>query len=543
MKKKVLSLLLSCSMVFGMTACQDKAEVDESAESTVKEIVSEAAESAESKVDAVIENITDATGVLDQIADTDIVDVVDKALDGDVEGIIEKFTESPDETMVSDKLQAVADKITEYFENIEKGNEELYENELDGEIKQGAELKLTLIPGEAFVEETGVEELKSMSATIDMDIKDPMHNRFYGSVQLNDDELVKVELIQDEMVLYVGVPEYTDQYLKIDIEELAGIDKGTVRKFLEEGTGSMLSFKDIKKMWDDHSAEFIETFKYQEKVADYTIGFEDYEITGDRFVTKADIQDAMKVILGIAEDLSIYPAYGINLEDLAEDMKDAEGYISLNYIHNDKDEFAWEIIAVDTSDDDEDSESIVFVSTEKGICLYSVDQWGDKERFLYTVKESDEKGQIILESYGDAVMTIQYDNLREGHVELSSVPSEDTDVNFTFVFDQDGDDLTINLVAGDEYETVKVEFKGNQEKAYLSLIAAEDGKELMELRIDSEAKDFDDFENPGNAVDVDKVDQWLTSFDEQKLLNTLLTLQQKYPNIIGNVAGMIPDQE
>ena len=479
MKKRLWSLLLCLVLVCSMFAgCGDKEENDKE-ESGKKETVSEG---------------------LEGIADAFQAAVSDKP-----------------EEMVTSRIKAFSDLVTDALTSAK--------TETVSTESAGLDMKIVAEIGQELASNYGLDGLESVGLNIGMDVKDLMEMRIAGQVALNGKEELGMDMIMDSNMFYVNLPDYSPDYMGMDLSdtmEEAGLGSAagisSFNDLMKQATEGMPSADDVLKIWKDFSEGILDCFEYQDVEKNVTVGYGDYTVSGDKYVTAAKMSDVQKVMEKTVEQLKQFPQLEVGELDMDFDSE----VLLVNYIKGDKDTFAWEF----APQDNPDNAHIYFVSTEKGVTVYAEED-GEKEIVIYSVKESDKKGQIFIADGEDVV--IKYDNFSNDHIDIE-VESEEASV--TASIDTAGDKFKVDFSIEAEGAAVSGSLSVAEKEASISASVSYQGMKLGTVKLDLAERAFNSYSVPDSYLDANS---WAMGLDQEKLMQKLQDLMTEYP-FIANLA-------
>lgn len=412
------------------------------------------------------------------------------------------------EKMVTTKLQEFADSVTDALKKAD--------TETVSTSNQGLDMVLNAEIGEQIASSYGLEGLNSIGMNVSIDAKENAAElRIAGNLLLNGEEVLEAEGITDSTNIYVNLPAYSSQYMGVSYEEMLGKSLEDFASELTSQTAGTPTVEDMLNIWGSFSAKFIEAFEYQSKEEGQTIGTGDYKVTGDKYITTAKAEELDAAIQVLADELKKFPE--LEVEEI-ESISDEVDSFNANYYTGKNDAYAWEFQALTKTG----TASVIFVSTEKGFCLYIVNEAGEEETLVYSEKESDKKGRITI-CADDEEIVIEYDNYTKDSVDLSTtVNGMALKLNFKTTDDRTTLDFDVNVLgiaAEGKLETSKNNFE-------LTATVTTAGMKLATVNLSAKARDFVDYTVPSAFVDMDT---WGAGLDQEKLMGDLSQLMMKFP--------------
>lgn len=480
MKKRLWSLLLCLVLVCSMFAgCGDKEENDKE-ESGKKETVSEG---------------------LEGIADAFQAAVSDKP-----------------EEMVTSRIKAFSDLVTDALTSAK--------TETVSTESAGLDMKIVAEIGQELASNYGLDGLESVGLNIGMDVKDLMEMRITGQVALNGKEELGMDMIMDSNMFYVNLPDYSPDYMGMDLSdtmEEAGLGSAAgISSFddlMKQATEGMPSADDVLKIWKDFSEGILDCFEYQDVEKNVTVGYGDYTVSGDKYVTAAKMSDVQKVMEKTVEQLKQFPQLEVGELDMDFDSE----VLLVNYIKGDKDSFAWEF----APQDNPDNAYIYFVSAEKGFSIYAEED-GEQMVVAYSVKESDKKGQIFINADGEEIV-INYDNFSNDHVDIAVEVEE---VSITASLDTADDKVKVDFNVDAMGSVVSGSLVVAEKEASISASVSYQGIKFGTVKLDLAERAFNSYSVPDSYLDANS---WAMGLDQEKLMQKLQDLMTEYP-FIANLA-------
>ncbi len=411
------------------------------------------------------------------------------------------------EEMVKVKLREFADKVSDALSK-SSANAFSFEN-------TGCDITLDLSLEEQIAAGYGLTGLSSLGLKANVDVKDSVCFHAAGSLLLNGEDVIAADILTDEENIYLNLPAYAEQYMGMSYKDILGKSMEDFAQELAKEKEGMPSAKDLLEMWNGFSDKFIDSFTYQGMEKKQSIGTGDYKISGDKYITNAKSEEIDKAFTMLMEELKKFPK--LDVQKISPISAEVDEF-NVNYYVGKKGEYAWEIEGIQG----EEESSVVFVSTKKGFCLYVIDLKGKEETVLYSEKESDKKGKVMICS-ADEEIVINYDNLTENSIDLSTtfegmvlkfkLRSEDEHISADF------DVNMLGIIVAGKLESTEKELK-------LDASVSMSGLKMGTLTFNAKARDFASFTVPSTYLDAE---EWNASFDQEKLMGDLSQLMMKFP--------------
>lgn len=411
------------------------------------------------------------------------------------------------ERMVKVKLQEFVDSVSDALAEADK-------NTIPTQ-NAGCDLTAQVTIGEQIASTYGMEGLSSVGVDVDLDVKEGVQMRLAGGLLMNGENVFDMEAILTEDSFYANLPAYSKNFMKMSYEEILGQSIEDITAELAAANDGMPTAKDVLAMWKSFSSKFVGAFEYQSKEEKQTIGFADYKITGDKYITAAKMEDINAAFQSLVEELKKFPKLEVE-EFVAFDDLDA---FNANYYTGKNDAYAWEFEGVSG----ETTSSIVFISTEKGFYFYVVDENGKEQPLVFSTKESEQKGKIII--CADEEVEIDYDNYTKNSVDLSTTLNgvaltlKIRSAGSSRVVDFDVNTGLMGIALTGTIESVKDSFD-------LTASVTMSGTELGTLKLNAKSRDFASYDVPSSSVNAE---QWTSELDEEKMMGDLSQLMIKFP--------------
>ncbi len=422
------------------------------------------------------------------------------------------------ETMVASQFKDFAGKITDALRKAKDNT--------GAGMQSGVDMELNVELGKEIQKSADLEGLDKIGLLLYMDMKNSMEMRMTGKLKMNEKNVLSMDLITDSENAYFNLPDYSKNYAGISIQDALGMTSGDLSGLMSEAAEGMPTTDDMIQLWTDFSNDFIDCFEYQETVKKITIGEGDYKIKADKYVTKAKVEDIQKVLTQLVEELKKYPA--LEITDTNIDMANLDE-MTVSYFQNDSDEFAWKLDAKAGND----TSSIVLISAKKGFRFYVIDEDQNEQVLLYSVKESEKKGQIVL-CTDDGNYTLNYDNYSKDHVDLSA---EIEGATITASIDAKNDDYTIEFSIVSLGTKVSGTFEIGYREMKVTATVSMAGMEIGTLTLETSGRSFKDYDTPSGSVDLNT---WSAGLNQDKLSKDLQKLIQDFPFISDLIQGAMP---
>ncbi|MBQ9118758.1 MAG: hypothetical protein IJY09_01735 [Lachnospiraceae bacterium] len=424
----------------------------------------------------------------------------------------DKQEEVKSEEVVVSTMQNFADEVTKALEEAEKQTPDVFEG-------SGVEMTLEVEPGKELLENYGLAGLEKIGMEIDGDFKE----EFMATVDvaLNGSSLLEMAMAADNENVYVNLPKYSDSYMAVSIEETLGM---SLEEYQEQMMGAMSAsmegmptVSDIKEIWKDFSTGMIGSITYEDREKDSKVGIEGYEVSGNKYINKVDMEKMGKTLNELMEALAEFDALEITAEEIEIDE---ELKMYLNYYEGEEGTYAVELT--------DEEEGFVFVAAEKGYCLYAGDG-EENETLFYTVKESDTKGEIVLTLDGEEFV-IEYDNYSKNGVDLKmdiegievALSIQEKSGLTTITFDVDGMGMKVSGT-----------LEGTEKETKLTLSGSYQDVEIGTLTMNVKVRDYKEVKIPSDVVDMET---WSTGLDVEALMTDLQQIMVDYP-FIGNLVN------
>lgn len=380
----------------------------------------------------------------------------------------------------------------------------------------GWDLSLDVSLEEQIAANYGLTGLESLGLTANVDVKEGGSLHAAGNVLLNGENVIAADAVTDEEKIYVNLPAYSEQYMGISYEEILG---KSLKDYMDEtakANEGLPSSKDLLDMWKSFSAKFIDSFTYEGKEEKQEIGTGDYKLTGEKYTTTAKTEDIDASFSLLVEELKKFPK--LNVQEFSS-LNENMDTLYVNYYVGKKDQYAWEFQGVKA---DKTMSSIVVVSAKKGFSFYVVDEDGKEETLMYSEKESDKKGKIIICDKEQEIV-IEYDNYTKDSVDLSTViDGMALKLKLRFADENLSVDFDVNVLG----VVMTGEFKSTKEEINLTASLSMSGVKMGKLNLNARSRDFVSYTVPESSLSKE---EWSAGFDQEKMVGDLSQLMMKFP--------------
>lgn len=404
-------------------------------------------------------------------------------------------------------------------------------NQMDLSNGIGYDLTMDFSIGQQIKDILGLSDLDSLRLSGIVDMKDAISMDF--GVSLNSSELLNAVMILDNSNVMLNFPKYSSSYAAFSMEEIlkeAGVsDSLSILETINPANTMQLS-NDIADMFRTRMTELNGCFKEESITPKSSIGTGDYVMTGDKHTIKADPKNVLAVLKSFVADMEKY--YGELNVDWSDLETSSATAMFLDYYKDEKGNFAW---AFHT--DEAPGNQIVLISTELGFCLYNTENGTDTVG-MNSVKSTENSGVIYL--------FFSEEELEEGELAepLGTIDYEysDTAVHAEIVIDtieatldcsmaNDIINYDVTLVM-DGFSFV-IKEKASKEHVEMSFTLASYGIAYATVDMNMTLRDYADISIPANTVDIDT---WLTTLDQEAMINDLTQLLTDYP-ILASLLG------
>lgn len=411
-----------------------------------------------------------------------------------------------------------------------------------GEKEYGYEVSLSVTPEEALLDLLGLEESETIKVNATINAGDITSVDI--AALLNKVELLKVNAITDKENVYVSIPGYADEYLKVTAED-AGLDAEQVTAAANSVDEIMPAFKDLSK----NIRKSIVIAEEDAIEKDYEIGDGDFEITGTSYLFEVDkdaLADAYKTFYDALYDY-LYDLYENSLTDddkeyyeldteeaikeyVSEEVEDMLQYelslpsvdeleealdeeideITLRYVTNKDNEKAWELHM--TSEED-DEMTIVYVKTKEAFAVYGFYDDEDPEYLIYSEPDEvsdDEKTGVIYfedEEVAEYEKTKEYTQLaiNVDDIDLEITKYEGKEVHYEFALEAEGVEVKAELTKSGKTTTITA-----------SVEAAD--VDMASLQVEVKETGYKAPKIPNKSLEME---EWMEELDTDKLQEDL----------------------
>lgn len=374
----------------------------------------------------------------------------------------------------------------------------------------GMDINLKLSVGAQIAQAYALEGLESIGLLLSYDGKQIM--QALAELTLNDKSIAEAAAYVDQDAVYVNLPKYSKNFMKIAFEEMLGMSLEEYAAQLAGSTEGMPTAKEIEELWKKYSGKFIDAFEHESMTEDVVAGFGDYAFAATEYVSVAEAESIRMLIKELFADLKKYPALNVDDSGLDGEMGFEKFYF--HYYEGKKGSYEWRLT-------DEAVSGIGFVSAEKGFSVYTV-EGTEFEKLLYSVKESDTKGKIMLAADGEEY-TLDYDNYTKDSVDISTVV-EDVEVTASIEKKDDSFYMDFKINAYGIVVSGKVETDGG--KLNISAAVSYQGISFGTLTLECKTRDFAAFTIPENCVNAQ---DWEAGLDQEAALQDVQQLLIDFP--------------
>ena len=440
-------------------------------------------------------------------------------------------TATPTPTPIPENLAKTAlEKLPAAFDKLMS-----YQPETNVDLSKGAgydiEMELTL--GNQIANLLGLGELKSVSLSGTMDMKDILAANLY--LYLGSTEVTNAHIFADSSNLLFTLPEYSSTYAKATWEELLeeteldsdllGSSDSVISTINTVDTTAPLTDEALTKLLRTHIEKLVDCFRKVDGITeDVAIGTGDYTLTGDKHTVVADKDELIAVLTSLEAELGNYMEADLNAEELLP--ADSTTFI-LEYYIADNGDYAWAAYP-----DTDVTTPLVFVNTSLGFCLYKTEENGEATIGMNSVKSTENSG----------VINLLFD---EGETPMGVIDYKYGDNSFYIDATLDTIELTVNGSTANEtlsYDiTMVVEGMSilmkqttTKDSSKLSCTLASYGIEYGTLSVSAKLRDYVDIPVPQNTTDLET---WANNLDSNALTADLLALAQEYPFIMNLLLG------
>ena len=422
-------------------------------------------------------------------------------------------TEAPTPTTPATPTSIPDDAITNIMlENALSG----YDSKIDEAVEKTTKEVAKNTAGKIEFDLKLPESLVSESIT-DVSVDMEFHNRemqegvIYVDLSLGE-EFVAAELyVTDDMNLYIALPDYSDEVIKVPFE-ITETEDSTISATLT--SVESIEFDKLPEIWDNFKKDVLKAVKFESVETDATVGYEDYEFTGTRYVNKLDLEKVIYALEDAKDDMTaagfpIAESEEIDTEDLPE--------LKFSY-YVDGENKAYQL-------HDDAGTNVTFISTDKGVCLYSYDaEWEEYEVLFYTEKDTDTEGAFYVAMEG---MELEGDYTVDdkGWV-LSNIDIENVFTIDTFGFRNGA--LVIEGGMDFDGSIIDLEVEISEEKFFVELMASVEDEEFN-VGVEYDEIKFEDFEVPTEYIEGEEnIEEWLYN---------ILTENPELAELIEELAG------
>jgi len=246
----------------------------------------------------------------------------------------------------------------------------------------GFDVMVELTLEEAMAEKLNLAEPVTISGTGSLDIKTQYAADL--NLYLEGSELWNTKLFVDADQVLLHLPKYTFNYAKIPTDFFASSTRENIRLFRT------------------YLADVIGCFQPTEtRVSNATIGTGSYQVTGDKYTVRAGCSDVFTILNSLERELTMANKERLPWKTL---KTDGASSLILDYYTGKDTDYAFVVYP-----DNQPKNTLVFVSTSLGFCLYSTDEADTVTTLMYSEESADKTGVIYIPTdTEEAEDTIEY---------------------------------------------------------------------------------------------------------------------------------------
>lgn len=428
----------------------------------------------------------------------------------------DKGSKPAPEDYVTSKFNDYADEVTKWMDS-STGSAPASTGE-----GTGLDISLSLAIGRQVAAAYGMAGLENISLLLGYDAKGSMQG--IAEVSLNGKSVLEANVYVDKESILVNLPKYSRDYMELPMEDMLGMSLEEYAGQMAKGVEGKPTAEEMKALWIKYSQKFIDCFTYESHNEGSDAGTGAYTFKAEEYVVSADAKDIQALAEELLEDLKKYPA--LELENVEiEDCENTKFYC--HYYEGKDGQYAWKF-----SDSENDKSAVTFISAGKGFCLYTEED-GEEEAIIYSVKESDRKGKVVLVDEGTEYI-FNYDNYTKDSVDISG---EMDGVAFTVSIEKKNNQFYADFSISTYGFVVSGKLEGNSSKVGVTASVDYQGINFGTLVLECKNRDFAEFTMPSGGVDQDT---WTAGLDEEALYNDMMQLAEDYPFLAQLLIGIEP---
>lgn len=346
------------------------------------------------------------------------------------------------------------------------------ENILHFDAGAGFDVMAELTLEEGLFETLHLTEPVTLSATGTVDIRTQYAADL--NLYLNGADLWNTKLFADESGVLLHLPKYSFNYAKIPTEFFASSTLENIRLFQAYLTDALRCFQ---------SAET--------RVSNATIGTDTYQVTGDKYTIRAGCDELLSVLDRLEQELTLK-----DKATLPWNLLNTDGAVSLvldYYIGKGTD------YALVVYPDNRQSNTVVFLSTSLGFCLYGTDESGVITTLMYSEKEDNNTGVIYIPTEEEDVTdSIEYSHSDTEFFMNAMLNSKVYSVDFT----GGNETYLYNFTTVTDGFSTMLEATISPGHMDVSCSRSSYGQESLTLSVSAFNRDFEEFSFPQNSVSL-----------------------------------------
>ena len=400
------------------------------------------------------------------------------------------------------------------------------EAEVDYSKGLGYDIDMDLSINEDLLALLDITGLENVSLDVAMDMKDALAAS--GTLYLNDTEVITADFLTNFNSFLFNLPKYSTTYAVVTMEELMEEPTEEIPAFNLE---DMPTNQELYALMENSLNDLVNCFEPQTGVEEnLTIGTGEYVMTGekhtvtvsrDNLLAWADaLEKAFVELLGTELDLD-----EVTTEEETSTEDTFTNFV-LHYYTDNNGSYAWELYPDNAAD-----APLVFISTPKGFCLYSVEEAAE-EIIVYSVAASDKTGTITIPTSEEETpdVTLNY----EIGDNAFSVDMEDETMEFSMNYAIKNGTITFDFEMVSEGVSVIMEETATATTADVTMTLASYGMKLGSFHMKATLRDYKEITIPQNTTDMET---WESTLDQEALTADLITLMTEFPFLMDLIMG------
>lgn len=405
------------------------------------------------------------------------------------------------------------------------------EASLDYSKGLGYDIDMDLSINEDLLTALEITGLETISLKGTMDMKDALAGSFVFF--LNETEVITADVFTDFQSVMFNLPKYSTAYAAVTMEELLDLPAEELPVW---DLKNFPTNQELYALMETSLNNLIDCFEPQLGIEEnLTIGTGEYMLTGEKHTATVSREKLLEWVESFEQALAQYPGMEIDFDELTTEEETSTGDTSteepftnfvMHYYTDNNGSFAWEFYP-----DNQADAPVIFISTEKGFCLYGGEE-GAQEVIFYSIATSDKAGTFYLPNDEEGTdFTVDYeisDNAFSIHM-----AEESLELTMDFSFKNETIKMNYELVS--EGISVLIDMTSTADASDATITVASYGMKLGSLNMKTTLRNYAETTIPQNTTDIET---WTNNLDQNALTADLLQLMSDFPFLMDLIMGM-----